>query len=167
VVVLEGGNIQQVGPPLEIFNNPVNKFVAGFIGSPPMNFMEGKITKRDDSICFNTGSVEITLPKHKTSKLQDRIGEDLIMGVRPQALGLRPEGRFKGEGNKLPATIEVVEPLGETMDLYFSTEDYSHLQARVEAQKGITAETNIELYIAPDMIHIFEPGEAGKNLTAS
>jgi multiple sugar transport system ATP-binding protein len=167
VVVLKDGFIHQVGTPLEVYNQPANRFVAGFIGSPPMNFLEGKLVRRDEGFYFDTGSVHLRIPDDRAGHLGEIAGQEVILGIRPQALGLRNEGRFQGKENSLEISVEVVEPLGEHMDLYFSTPQYTHQLARVEARSDMEAGQEINLYVAPHMMHIFEPGEEGENLTVA
>src|SRR5690606_23341114 len=92
VVVMRGGNIEQVGSPLDLYDNPVNTFVAGFIGSPSMNLLSGRMTPKGFQV-----SADIVLPS------PSRKGEAVWYGIRPEQLNFGPGG--------VPATIVVMEPM--------------------------------------------------------
>jgi multiple sugar transport system ATP-binding protein len=166
IVVLNDGKMQQVGAPLEVFHEPINRFVGGFIGSPPMNFFDGKLLREDSGVWFDEGDARIRLPEGKAARLDGWVGKDVVLGVRPQAMGIENEGRYAGEDNSLNVTVNVVEPLGELMDLYFSTANHADKLARVSARTDIEPGQKVPLYLAMPMAHIFEPGEDGANLTA-
>ena len=112
IVVMKDGLIQQVGTPLEVYNSPSNRFVAGFVGTPPMNFFEGKLTSANGATHFDEGTAGMRLTNTMATKLQAWLNKDVVMGVRPEAMSLHGEGRFKGEDNVLPMQVNVIEPLG-------------------------------------------------------
>lgn len=165
IVIMKDGFIQQVGTPLEIYNRPANCFVGGFIGTPPMNILHGNLSLQDNTICFDEGSAKIRLPDSLRDKLGPWVGKKVTMGIRPEAMSLQAEGRFAGTQNILPLTVMVVEPLGEKMDLYTSTENHPHIVARVDADPAVKAEQPVNMHLDLSKVHIFEPGEMGKNLT--
>ena len=165
IVVMKDGLIQQVGVPLEVYNRPVNRFVGGFIGTPPMNMLQGRLIRKDEGIYFDEGTVNIRLPESLKETLGGWAGKEVTMGIRPEAMSLQTEGRFSGTQNTLPLRIMVVEPLGEKMDLYTSTEKHPHIVARIDADASVKAEQTINMYVDLSKVHIFEPGKMGKNLT--
>jgi multiple sugar transport system ATP-binding protein len=121
IVVLDGGVIQQIDTPLALYDHPVNRFVAGFIGSPAMNFLSGTVA-RDGGLTLRLGDglPSLALPDGAPD-LASRVGRRLIVGFRPEALSVRrgEEGRA-GETapSDLPLTVDVVEPLGNEIFLY-------------------------------------------------
>ena len=165
IVVMKDGLVQQVGPPLEVYGRPVNRFVGGFVGTPPMNMLNGRLARQNEGIFFDDGVTKIRLDERLDAALGGRVGEEVIMGVRPEAMSLRGEGRFGGEDNILPLKVKVVEPLGEKMDVYASTEGHPHIVARVDAEGGLEPGQNVDMHLDMGKIHIFESDKAGINLS--
>jgi len=132
IVVMKDGFIQQVGHPLTIYDNPANRFVAGFIGTPPMNFVKGELEKKDGSCYFNEGTFTIKLPENFLAALQDRDKRPITLGIRPEnmfdiALASNPDPEMCVTGN-----VDVVEPIGAESLWYLTIGDAS-VVARVEA----------------------------------
>ncbi|MEO8905422.1 MAG: sn-glycerol-3-phosphate ABC transporter ATP-binding protein UgpC [Polyangiaceae bacterium] len=86
VVVMKDGITQQVGSALEIYNHPVNRFVASFLGSPPMNFFTGKIVEDGGHLCFDEGTGKLPIADWASAELTSRIGQEVVLGVRPEAM---------------------------------------------------------------------------------
>lgn len=118
IVVMKLGIIQQIGAPLELYNEPRNKFVAGFIGSPPMNFMEVSLEKSGDNIVANEGTFSINLPAKDFKALKPYIGKSVTLGVRPEDVTYSDK---PVEGATIDGTVTVVEPLGSETHLFIST----------------------------------------------
>jgi len=165
IVVMKDGLVQQVGTPLEVYNRPVNRFVGGFVGTPPMNMLNGRLLRQNEGIYFDEGTARIRLPEHLKDVLGRRAGQEAIMGIRPEAMSLRAEGRFLGKENVLPLKIRVIEPLGEKMDIYAGTQKHPHIVARVDAESSLESGQNISMYLDMAKVHIFESGGAGENLS--
>ena len=165
IVVMSDGVIQQAGPPLEVFNRPANRFVAGFVGTPPMNFIDGRLEAADGGLIFTDGSDRVKIPPsdRDRARLADCTDRPVVLGVRPEALGLRAEGRFAG-ADSLSVRLEVVEPLGEKMDLLGRTQSGHEIVARVDAEAGPSAGSELHLYLDPARLHLFEPGPEGRAL---
>lgn len=164
IVVMRDGLVQQCGAPLEVYDSPTNRFVAGFVGTPPMNFFEGRLAAANGGVAFDEGTVQLLLTDRQSDKLGGRIGQDVALGIRPEAMALVDEGRFAGVGNVLPVQISVVEPLGEKMDLYATTPRNPHVVARVDARRDVQIGQSIELHIDLEKIHVFATGETSANL---
>jgi multiple sugar transport system ATP-binding protein len=114
IVVMKDGNILQTDTPLNLYDNPLNKFVAGFIGSPSMNFVEGRInTKGAMKFEGKDASVLMTIPKEKQKALKPFIGKSVTLGIRPEHIDIG-----KGKGSRMSALVEVVEPMGNEMFVY-------------------------------------------------
>jgi len=164
IVVMMDGIVQQCGAPLEVYDSPTNRFVAGFVGTPPMNFFDGQLVAERGSVFFDEGTVRIRLTDEQARKLVDHAGRQAVLGVRPEAMALTPEGRFAGTDNALPVRVSVIEPLGEKMDIYASTQKHPHIVARVDARRDIELEQEVLLHLDLTKVHVFEPGETGANL---
>jgi multiple sugar transport system ATP-binding protein len=167
IVVMRDGVIHQCGDPLNVYNRPVNRFVAGFVGTPPMNFLNGRLVGQDGSVFFDEGAARLRLCPRHAAKLGAWVGREVVLGVRPEGISTRCEGRFAGQDNSLPIQIVVVEPLGEKMDLYTSTPKHPHIVARVDAQQDLQAGQQIPLYLDVSKVHVFQPADAGENLSLS
>jgi len=158
VAILDRGQIMQVAAPLEIYNRPENRFVAEFIGSPPMNFIDVKF----QSPCLITkGDFRLTLPENWGSALRKYNGRTLILGVRPEHWNLSLPAT-----KNLPAKVEWVENFGN--DSYVAVKlietsfqkDYlttDSLQVRVPPEKLVNTGEKVWLSLNPDKIHFFDP----------
>jgi multiple sugar transport system ATP-binding protein len=155
IVVLKDGLIQQVADPMTLYDAPVNRFVAGFIGSPAMNFAEGKLSG-NGGLVFDEGTFKVPLPAHLHEKLGPYRGKDVIFGVRPEDLYIgKPDGAETPVSFK--ATLEVVEPMGNEVFVYVTTGE-SPIVARLNTRKEITPGSQIELFIDTRRIHFFDAG---------
>jgi multiple sugar transport system ATP-binding protein len=158
IVVMSKGAILQVGPPLEVYRHPVNRFVASFIGSPPMNFIDGRL----DGAAFvedtdNRGGTPIQVPLPAAAKLVGRAGQQVVLGVRPQALKPAPRGSVE-------LLVRVVEPLGDTIDILGATSAGNPVVARIPATTVVAAGQVFRFTLDADAVHLFEPGEFGVSL---
>lgn len=115
ICVMNFGKIMQVDTPLNLYSYPRNKFVAGFIGSPSMNFIRGKLINNNDSIVMKVGEIELTLPKDKASKVKNHLGEKVWLGIRPEHINLKKENDIVA----IDATIDVIEHMGNESCVYF------------------------------------------------
>jgi len=165
IVVMKDGLMQQCGAPLEVYNNPINRFVAGFVGTPPMNFFTGSLSSDDGDVWFDEGSFRIRLTKQQAENLDSWTDREVILGVRPEAMNFTGDGRFAGRDNTISVLVNVIEPFGENMDMYAATPEHPHIVARVEAREDIEPGQNIKLHLDMSKVHIFEPGEMGANLS--
>ena len=121
IVVMKGGLIQQIGSPLTLYNEPANRFVAGFIGSPPMNFCNVTIKEEGGKLIADEGSFTIEITGRYAGSLKNYVGKDVTFGIRPEdlhAIGSR-------EASVITAKAEVVEPLGAETHLYIRTDKHS------------------------------------------
>jgi multiple sugar transport system ATP-binding protein len=166
IVVMKEGIVHHCGAPLEVYDAPANRFVAGFIGTPPMNFLEGRLVRTDGAMHFEQDAVRLRLCDDHARRLADCAGQDVTLGMRPEAMSLTPQGRFAGDQNAFDAELSVVEPLGEKMDLYLSAGQGDHLVARVDAQRGMAGGRTVTIHVDPNRLHVFRPGLDGTNLTA-
>ena len=153
IVVMLDGEIQQVAPPLELYNNPANRFVAEFIGSPPMNILEGALEQADGVLSFRSGGGGFSMAVHASHR--DALGK---YAGRPVVCGLRPEALSNGvaqDGCSLSAIAEVVEPMGAETFVYLNV-DGKTVAARVENPERPTVNETYTVAIANDQAHFFD-----------
>lgn len=159
IVVLKDGIIQQVDSPAKLYGEPNNLFVAGFIGSPQMNFVETKAVKRGDDVVLNFGKTEIVLPKEKAAKLVEGgyVGKEVMMGIRPENLS-DMDSIMDGDKDKyttLTAKVEVTEMLGAETFLYMTCEG-SNITARVNPSCQPKPGESLVLGLDMSKIHVFD-----------
>lgn len=177
IVVMSNGLIQQAGPPLDVYRNPANRFVAAFVGTPPMNFLEGELQKRGDSVVFVEGGLDSSgkpyeLPAHpaRAAALAEHVGKPIVMGIRPQMFSLEGSGNGGGVGGgaggaSMRMKVHVVEPLGDTVDIAVGTAKHPQLVARLPARGNpVPVGQEVTLEVAMELVHYFEPGEFGRKL---
>ncbi|KAA3609194.1 MAG: sn-glycerol-3-phosphate ABC transporter ATP-binding protein UgpC [Calditrichaeota bacterium] len=121
IVVLKDGVVQQIDTPLNLYKNPVNLFVAGFIGSPTMNFIHGEIVQGKTAI-FQAGKLQLNLPEAIAIKLSNEAGQNVILGVRVEDVFDADQDNNKLLTEKFEMMIDVVEPVGSEIYLYLSSE---------------------------------------------
>ncbi|MBQ5399861.1 MAG: sn-glycerol-3-phosphate ABC transporter ATP-binding protein UgpC [Treponema sp.] len=129
IVVMKDGHVQQIGEPLYLYNHPINKFVAGFIGSPPMNFMTVTVRKEGDKIVADEGSFTLVPTAEQQDALKDYVGKEVYFGVRPEDLTYQSE--TSGE-NIMQMKVTNKEPLGAETHLFLATKGQQVI-ARVQA----------------------------------
>lgn len=122
IVVMKLGVIQQIGGPLELYNNPDNKFVAGFIGSPPMNFMDVEVKKIGSEIVVDEGTFTLKPTENLAAKLQSYVGKIVTFGIRPEDVKF---SHTPIEHKTINGHINVIEPLGSETHVFIETEHNS------------------------------------------
>lgn len=167
IVVMRDGVIQQVDDPLGLYNKPVNMFVAGFIGSPAMNFLHVNLVKEGNTYYFKDESrpgdkaFKIAIPDilvEETSGIDEYLGEEVIFGVRPEDLvdaSIQHEFEVT-EDNSFKAEVEVVEPMGSEIYLYLDFGE-DELIARVDADSEAEIGDIVTLGVDSKKMHMFDP----------
>lgn len=156
IVVMRNGIVQQVDDPMTIYDNPANKFVAGFIGNPPMNFMVGKIVKTDGSLYFNEGRFKVKIVEDMASKLVAYRNKDIIFGIRSEDIYDKLFVSQAPPENVVTANCEVVEPMGSEVYLYLTTGKHTFI-ARVGAHDRPEVNQDMELVFDMSKVHFFDP----------
>ena len=185
IVVMKDGVVQQADAPLRCYGHPVNRFVAGFIGTPPMNFFDGTLKANEGGrMVFEEGrgggdqgqknlSGQLTLagngftlpiPPSLAKSLSGAVGRHVVLGIRPQHLRLRPAGNDH-DSAPIRFRVNLIEPLGHEADVYLSTGLSERVVARLEAQAGLEVGMDMTLHADLRRVHLFEPGAAGMNLS--
>lgn len=154
ICVMKDGVVQQVDRPLEVYYHPTNQFVAGFIGSPPMNFFDGTIERKAGGLFFNEGSFNVRVDDSHAKYLDKYEGKTVVFGVRPEDLNDATLIIPADPDRTLIAKIEVYEPVGADVYLYLHTGQHSFI-ARMDSKQ--TARVGQDLNVIVDMkqVHFF------------
>ena len=157
IVVMKDGVIQQVDSPINIYNNPANLFVAGFIGSPQMNFLEGKIEKDGNNVFAVFGNNKITLPKPKADVLvkEGYVGKSVTFGIRPEHLSDNDELIVANPGSIVKGHVEVIELMGSESYIYTKCGN-SQMNVKVEGSTELKIGEVASLYLNTEKLHVFD-----------
>ncbi len=162
VVVMAEGRIQQCDAPLQVYNQPVNRFVAGFLGTPPMNFLAARLTDDGEFAQLEEGDLRLPLTDRQRQQTSNHRGAEVVLGIRPE--NLRFAESTGDSTSKLSCRLEVAEPLGSQTDLVLSLSPSQRLVART-GPVAVAEGSNVTIAIEMDRCHLFEPGEFGRTLT--
>ena len=156
IVVMNNGAIQQVGEPQELYDRPRNLFVAGFIGSPAMNFFDGTVVREDGGLAIDTGGFKLPVAKEKESQLSAYIGKKIVLGIRPEnihAAQFTPSGI---RAHPLEAEVDVTESMGNELILYLLLDGKQFL-ARVDPRTDARPGQKIQVAMDIERLHMFDP----------
>jgi multiple sugar transport system ATP-binding protein len=158
IVVMDKGIIQQADTPEEIYHHPVNMFVAGFIGSPSMNFIEGQLANEGNSLYFSAQGIHVEVPVGKATILKDKgyVGKTIVLGVRPEDFHDEPVFIQASPKTIVKAFVEVAENLGHEMFLYISGISNATLVCRVDGRSAAKENNAVELAIDMNKVHFFD-----------
>ncbi len=155
VVVMKDGRVQQIGEPLELYGQPANRFVAGFIGSPAMNFVDVAISGAGDALWAEAPGLRLKVPSHLRGRVGATAGQRLTLGVRPEALRLA-NGKDEGVDDYSFATaVDVIEPLGNEILLNFRAGGVP-MVARVDPGVRVKPHQSIRFSLDPERLHFFD-----------
>jgi len=155
IAVMKDGILQQVADPISVYDHPKNKFVAGFIGSPPMNFMQGEITKKDGRLYFNEGKVLVKLVEDMHKEMMPYVGKQVTLGIRSEDIY---DKLFVSEAppeNIVRVNCEVYEPMGSEVYLYLNTGKHTFI-ARVGAHDKPKVNQDMDLVFDMSKVHFFD-----------
>jgi multiple sugar transport system ATP-binding protein len=155
IVVMKDGLIQQVAPPLELYDQPANQFVAGFIGSPPMNFFTGRLEQKGGGIWFHEGKFSLRVDESQAAKLLSHVGQDVVFGIRPEDAADVLYVTNPNPDHQIKARVEVVEPMGAETFLYLSTGKHSFI-ARVAGSEKTDVNQELTLVLTMKKSHFFD-----------
>jgi multiple sugar transport system ATP-binding protein len=162
IVIMNNGEIQQVGAPMEVYDQPINMFVAGFIGSPAMNFFQGKLTAQNSDLFVDLGKFTVKLPKSQINRFGNHVNQRVVFGIRPENISDREEaGEHQQE--RVPAKVNVVEPLGSEVIVELSAGDHTFV-GRLDPTTAARPMHEMAVYFDMGRFHLFD-AETGINLT--
>jgi multiple sugar transport system ATP-binding protein len=156
IVVMRDGVVQQVDTPLNLYEKPRNLFVAGFIGSPAMNFIEATLAQKDGRLVVDAGSFAMAVPADLAPHARDWLGRKVIFGIRPEDIQDRAFARDAAPDTTLRAMVDVHEPLGSDVILYLSTGPHV-IVARVDAHSEARMGHETEVVFNMRRMHLFDP----------
>jgi multiple sugar transport system ATP-binding protein len=152
IVVMKDGLIQQVASPIDLYDKPVNRFVAGFMGSPAMNFLIGTVQNGH----LKSPQFDLLPNGELAQKLRASEGKKVYVGIRPENLGLRGSTAIPEGNNVIKATVEVVEPLGAETHILASVGGDQTVVARIDSHARVAAGDQIELLADVGFLHAFD-----------
>jgi len=155
IAVMKDGNLLQIADPITIYDYPLNKFVAGFIGSPPMNFMSGRIIKKDGRLYFDEGKITAKITEEMYNKISMYAGKDVIFGIRPEDIYDKLFVSSAPPENIVKVTCEVIEPMGSEVYLYLNTGRHTFI-ARVGAHDRPPINQDMDLVFDMSKVHFFD-----------
>ncbi len=155
IVVMKDGILQQLADPIDVYDHPKNKFVAGFIGSPPMNFMLGRIIKKEGRFYFDEGKIMVKLVEEMYKKMTNYLGKEVYFGIRSEDIY---DKLFVSEAppeNIIRVNCEVVEPMGSEVYLYLNTGRHTFI-ARVGAHDRPKVNQDMDVVFDMSKVHFFD-----------
>ena len=155
IAVMKDGILQQLADPIDVYDHPKNKFVAGFIGSPPMNFMLGRIIKKEGRLYFDEGKIMVKLVEEMYKKMAGYLGKEVYFGIRSEDIY---DKLFVSEAppeNIIRVNCEVVEPMGSEVYLYLNTGRHTFI-ARVGAHDRPKVNQDMDVVFDMSKIHFFD-----------
>ncbi|MBQ1324956.1 MAG: sn-glycerol-3-phosphate ABC transporter ATP-binding protein UgpC [Solobacterium sp.] len=157
IVIMKDGEIQQIGTPQEVFNKPVNTFVAGFIGMPQMNFYDGHLKIKDGKYVIDVLGAEITPSEDKQERLRERNTPemDILVGARPEHITLN-----ETEGAMIEGTVDVSEMMGSSVHIHLNTGGKDSIIIVPTLDLGdqqLTYGSKVRFTFAPNVVHMFDP----------
>jgi multiple sugar transport system ATP-binding protein len=155
IVVMQGGRVEQVAPPMELYAHPRSLFVARFIGTPPMNVLEGHLAAGPRFVSTH-GGIHVELPPSLAPMLAPYASCSVIAGVRPEHLSLRPAGDAASRGCSLTGRVQLVEPLGNEVLLY-ALADGQEIVARLAPQPLPPPGADVSLTLDVAALRFFDP----------
>ena len=156
IAVINKGLLQQVDTPQHLYDAPDNLFVAGFIGSPAMNFFKGKLEKGDNKLIFNGGAFQVEVPPHRIGLYSPFVGKPTILGLRPENIHdphFEPQGIFS---QKIEGRVDVTELMGNEIFLYVTVGEHSFV-ARVDPRSRAIMGDQTSLTFNMNNMHLFDP----------
>lgn len=156
IAVMKDGIIHQLADPTSIYDRPINKFVASFIGSPPMNFIEGMIINKGGKLFFHEGSFSIRIIDEMKKPLLAYSNKKIIFGIRPEDIYDKLFVQYASEDNTISVNCEVVEPMGAEVFLYLTTGKSTFI-ARVGGHNKPAVNQELEIVFDMNKVHLFDP----------
>jgi multiple sugar transport system ATP-binding protein len=160
IVVMNNGVVQQTDTPLKLYNEPVNLFVAGFLGSPPMNIINGTLKQEKDAFLFSEiagGSIQVRLPAAARPGARDLVDRPVLLGIRPEDIELAQFAGGDKETGSFPAIVDIVEPMGAETNLYLQTGAHTVICRSQRALDNREAGHRLQFEMNLSKAHLFDP----------
>jgi multiple sugar transport system ATP-binding protein len=158
IAVMSLGVLQQLDTPQRLYDMPANKFVAGFIGSPSMNFVDSTIEPQNGKLYATSPGIHLQVPDQKAASLERFIGKPVILGVRPEhIIDWEHANGVASQDSKIPVTVDVVELLGNETFVYLTMGDGSTITARMAPELRLQRGLQLDVTAPSDKMHFFDP----------
>jgi multiple sugar transport system ATP-binding protein len=162
VGVLRAGQLQQVGRPAEVYDRPANRFVAGFFGTPPMNFLPARVRPEGNAISLDLENAHVTLPLAPPVSLLDHDGQQVAVGIRPHDMSLEPTaGRQEAA---LVGRVVLLEHLGSRLDVHVKLSPGRRCVISTAPSAHLAVGDEVRVYLNPEKLHLFENDESGRKI---
>jgi len=155
IAVMRDGILQQLDTPQVLYDRPANMFVAGFIGSPSMNFFEGTISASGDELWVEAGTLKLKVPEHRLAQVKAAVGRDVVFGIRPEDIYHPTERKDAPDYQRAKVTIEVVEPLGSEQFVYLRSGN-TEFTSRMPSRAQLAAGNNVDVVFDTEKMHVFD-----------
>jgi len=155
IAVLKDGLLQQLDTPQNLYNHPTNVFVAGFIGSPAMNFFDGEVATSNGDVFIQGNGYKVKAPAKAAAALKANPGKEVVLGIRPEDIHDRSLFPNADPAECLTVGVDVVEPMGAELHVYLTLGDQSFV-ARMEPESKVQAGQNIDVVFTMANMHAFE-----------
>jgi multiple sugar transport system ATP-binding protein len=155
IAVMNDGRLAQVGTPHDVYNNPKDMFVATFIGSPQINFFEGKLVAEEERVLIEVPEFQLKLSESFWAKLKPHVGKDIQVGIRPQHIRLKDEFSRRFSDNIISLTVDIIEPLGDH-NIVVATIGYVTVSLIVNPDEALSPHDQIETIFDGRKIHVFD-----------
>jgi len=155
IAVLNKGLLQQIDTPQKLYDRPDNLFVAGFIGSPSMNFFNAKLTRGDGNLFIDAGTYQVKLPQDRTDVLMPYVDHEVIFGIRPEDIYNPVYAAREINSETVPATVDVTELMGNEIFVYLKNGEHNFI-ARVDPRSKYHIGEDVQVMFNMDNIHIFD-----------
>ena len=156
IVVMRDGLVQQVDSPMNLYDRPANQFVAGFIGSPAMNFIPARVAQNGSAYRITADGFNVEVPRDLTEPVRAMAGRDVVFGIRPEDIADRALLSEADPGWTIRVGVDVHEPLGSDVILYLTVGSHS-IVARVDAHTQAKMGQQIEVVFNMRKMHLFDP----------
>ena len=163
IAVLNNGMVHQVAKPIELYDRPENKFVAGFIGTPPMNFVDGRLATKAGEMVFDGGTVQVRICEPLRSAVSDHVGEEVTLGIRPEDIEDARNASPECKDRPVDTIVRVVEPLGDEKLLHLQAGEWE-LVARVEPHHDAEVDEKLSVLFDINKVHLFDKA-TGDNIS--
>ena len=157
IAVMKDGLLQQIDTPTTLYNQPRNVFVAGFIGSPSMNFFDATLVESDGKLEINAGGFRLEVPEAKSKEWAEHKGKEVIFGVRPENIHVKPFVPTNILESDMTAKVDVTELMGSEIVVYLNSADDKQFVARVDPRVECAPGDSLDLAVDMSLSHIFDP----------
>ena len=163
IVVMNNGKVQQIDTPLKLYNEPDNLFVAGFLGSPPMNFINGELKQERDVIVFKEtkgGTIEVRFADRPRAR--EFFGKAMLLGIRPEDIELAELSKTGNAAARFPAIVDIVEPMGPETNLYLQTGAHTVVCRSQRALDHRESGHRLQFALNVTKAHLFDPSTTSR-----